>query len=199
MVGPGRGQCQVVQHHDDDPPFTGERADDRHDVELVAKVERAGRLVEKKQLRGANDRLREAGELALASRQTTNAIHREIEDTEPVQHVDGATARLGTAAIDVGQRRRLQCTDDAFQDGEFRILRQCLRHVGDTLRAFPQTKSVEVDVAEPDRAGRMHQTGEAAQQGRLAGGIGADQRRHLSGLKRRKVQVAHHRPIGVAG
>ena len=45
MIGKPRGKPEIVRHHDDQHALVGGRAQILHDVDLVARIERGGRLV----------------------------------------------------------------------------------------------------------------------------------------------------------
>ena len=185
LVGVASGEVEVVEHHDDGgAPGAVQIGQQVEHLDLVGDVEEAGRLVEQEDVGLLGERHRDPHPLALTAGQLVDRAVGEVGGL-------GRVERGGDRLV-VGASPRCECTlvrvtaaPDEVGDGDAlggdRALRQQTEDAGDLLG----TAVADVLPVEQDLAGcRDEQSGERAQQGRLAAPVGADDGGDPSGATR---------------
>ncbi len=181
-----------MQHGEDRQSALIAQAPDRaQQGDLVGQVQVQGRLVEQQQLRLLGKRHRHQQPLALAAGEL---LHRAIGQLGGIGVVEGALNRglvLGRRAEEAPGVRRAthrHQLGDPKAARQLQLLRQHCHPSGKRLAAPGRhRKAVEANLT----GGGYQRAGEAAQQGRLAAAVGAEQRNQLA-MGQRQVHPMQH-------
>ena len=133
-VGEAGGEVEVVEGDDGgDLAFDRGGTDHRHDFELVLEVERAGGLVEEKDVRIAHERLGDRDHLLLAAGEIADICIRQMLDVEPGEK---RFRRLDIIISDPPPMEMFSRDQNHVEDCECGRARSALRHVADAVRPF---------------------------------------------------------------
>ena len=120
-----------------------------------------------------------------------------MQDADPAQRFEGSGQRVGAAQIGVegvdpqaGQQRIEYAQGDAAG--------QVLRHVGDAPAAFADAQRGQRLAVEAELTAYALQPRETAQEGRLAGAVGANQRGEGAAFQFRQGHLVDHRVAAVS-
>ena len=178
-VGEACGQAEVVQGGDDRPALSALPTDAREQVELVSDVEVGRRLVEQQHRRVLGERLCEQCPLLLAAGQRRHLAAGEVSEAHRVERaVDDVAVGLTGLGEPAEVRRAAERDDLADRERGRQVGR--LPH---ERQALPTLARRPVADGAPEQSGfavGWQQAGEGAQQRRLAGAVGADERDDLA-------------------
>ena len=186
IVGPLRGQIEVVRHHQHAEAAFAARAQHLEEADLMLQVEHCGGFVEH--------------EIAGLLRQHTGEQHAaSLAAAQSVQSPLGEVLRIHCSQCRqdrgaIRARLRHACAQfDGLVDAEGEARLDLPRQKADALRAGPRAELLEagvVDLHAGTLAGGKQAT-QRARQGALAGTVGAQQAEKATGLERQIDSVEH--------
>ena len=184
-----------MRHHDDQHAAVGGGAQILHDVDLVARIERGGRLVRQHHRRFHRQHPRQRDAAALAAGQFGDAAFGEFHDVGRLHRPQHGLGILRRQPRRIGRAMRIAAERDDIPRRQRPVHDVALRQIGEALGALAQRQRRQRVAADLDVAVGRHQPRQRAQQRGLAGAVRPDQRDQMARRQRQRDVVQH----GAAG
>ena len=180
-----------MRHHDHQHAVVGGGAQILHDVDLVARIERGGRLVGQDHRRFHRQHAGQRDAAALAAGQFGDAALAEFHHIDRLHRPQHRLGILRRQPRRIGRAMRIAAERHDIARRQRPVHDVALRQIGKALRALAQRQRRQRVAADMDLAFGRQQSRQRPQQRGLAGAVRPDQRDQMARRQRQRDIVQH--------